>query len=178
MRRTFTLFVHPAIRSLFLASCPAAIMRSVWTVCVDAVDRFAKGAFSHVGKEVGEQLPPFFNANPPAAVVVEVFIARVSAALKHCVPTVVCAAGALAVWGVPMLSEGRHSSFGADASGKAPARFGPAAFEFVAGHYGFGAAVANALPCGEGPDSASAFKHKKFPESERSQVNGVWCSHG
>jgi hypothetical protein len=61
---------------------PAAVVRSVWTVCVDAVKRVAAAARPHVSRESGEVVTPFVaHGDTAAAVVGEVWIVRVVATL-------------------------------------------------------------------------------------------------
>src|SRR6266536_6080245 len=104
---------------LFIRS-PAAVLRTVWTVIVDAVNRVIRRWIAHIGKENLEGfLPALADRYASPTVLRPLLVARIEAAREHSSPCGVCPGVATVTCGtVPR--EGGSGHFLA----KAPARLG------------------------------------------------------
>lgn len=110
VRQELTELVPPArpvaILGLFFAGSPAAVVRTVRPVVVDALDGVAEArALANVGKEAAEVGPSLAYRDAASAVAIEVDSARIQAALPHGHPRAVGRGRAL-VRGVAVSGEG------------------------------------------------------------------------
>ena len=53
---------------LFLYRTPSAIVRRIWTICIDAIQCFANWPFAHVGKKAIEMFPSFAIRYTPSSI--------------------------------------------------------------------------------------------------------------
>jgi len=84
--------VASRVVALLDLGCPAAVCRLVVAIVIDAVDRMARWARSHVAQERGERLPPFVaHGDATPAVVRERLSTRVKAAALGVLPGTVFA---------------------------------------------------------------------------------------
>ena len=84
---------HPSILGLLFWGCPFAVARLIVAVVVDAANRSAFRSFSHIGKKVFKEIPPFANRNSPASISKKLVIVRICGSLKHVQPASICSGG-------------------------------------------------------------------------------------
>lgn len=77
------------IALLFTTGRPAAIIRTISAVVIDAFDGMAKWTLAHIGQEIIEVFPPLANRDSAAAVIVESAVVWIRAALPHVAPNII-----------------------------------------------------------------------------------------
>lgn len=77
------------VHVLLPASSPAAVFRRIASFVVDAVERTALRAVSHVSDKIYEFSPAATNRNSSSAVVVKSVVTRITAPVYHVKPTIV-----------------------------------------------------------------------------------------
>ena len=81
-------FFVPAIKGLFFARGPSAIIRGIRPVIVNAFKRVFVRRIAHIRKEVIKRIAPALaNVNTAPAPILEVFALRVCASLDHVPPS-------------------------------------------------------------------------------------------
>lgn len=79
-----------SVEGLLGRRCPSAIAGFVVAVIIDPVNLVAVWRLAHIGKEVGEGIPPSIaDADPARSVVVVSIAIRVGASLHHAAPHIV-----------------------------------------------------------------------------------------
>jgi hypothetical protein len=78
---------------------PFAIGGFVTSIIVDAIERQARWAITHVGKEVFKCEPTLANTNSSSAVIKKIRVLRIAASLKHRFPAVISRCAGLSMLG-------------------------------------------------------------------------------
>lgn len=83
--------VRPSVAPLFLHGGPAAIVRRIGTIVVDAIKRMGGARLaSHVGQEICEVgAPALADGNAAPAVLVPIFVLRIRRAIEHAAPSMI-----------------------------------------------------------------------------------------
>jgi hypothetical protein len=98
---------NTSVAHLNRSSGPAAVIRRVWTVVVDAVERHLRPWLAHVSKEVLELRPTLADRDSTPSVVAEEAIVGVGAPLPHPVPNTMHPTAAHAVRRVRLVKRRR-----------------------------------------------------------------------
>ena len=130
-----------AVVSLFLGSGPPAVVGSVRSVVVDAVERQAGRGLAHISKEIDEVEPAFANGDAASAITVPLVIFGIEAPSFHAGPANVRTASFKSI-SMTMSILGCCRSFALDASTTGCG----AAQQIVADDDCFGSAVAFTEP--------------------------------
>lgn len=162
--------------SHLLAACrPAAVSWLVVSIVVNAVNLFAGGPLTHIGKEVFKRMnPPFANGYSATAVVMVLYAVGVIAPILHGSPRAVCATGVspLSLMGVAVFRHEPADDFGLQAS----ARLSVSAAKNGGANDGFFPANTKASPPGARFSSINSLQRSEAPEFLPSQINGFWHS--
>lgn len=122
---------------LLCARRPPAVVRGVWPIDVNPINRKPCLALTHVSKKIFKNRPPATDCNAPSAIVAEVVCGRVEAPLSHTRPYPVSQSTRETVGSMVCAN---HFEF------KAPTRLGlPVAQPFTLNYSGF-SAIANTIP--------------------------------
>ena len=84
------MFSRSAIVILLFWKRPSAILGRIWTVVVSAINpMLRRWLAAHVSEEVFERIPAVAHCDASPAIVRELFVASIIAALLHCFPSAI-----------------------------------------------------------------------------------------
>ena len=141
---------------------PLTVSGFVIPIAVETVNRHPFGTFSHIGKEISEDMPTFADFNSLAAVVLPTVIGEPVATFHHCAPTYE-SRGDRSDARVSMLDIEEGGAFAA----RATTTRRRATSQFVSADERLDAAIAGADPLG-----VSVFANVRESDDDKSTVSG------
>ena len=163
------LFGRPSIAGLLFSRSPAAVLRSVVAVVVDAVQRQCRGPLAHVLEKIGECLPSLANADPSFPVVSKFLAIRIEASSLHRSPDAVfrpvASPSRIAVDSGALLSR---------LHGKATTAASSALAQVASRDNALGAASTPAAPQRIAPVCSGPFNRRQPAEALASQIAEAW----
>ena len=158
------------VSGLFRWSGPAAVIRAIVGIYVNAVNRVGAGwCGSHVGKEVLKLVPLLANLDSAPAVVWVILAAGIVAALHHVCPGLVFL-GLLPDAGMAVRGVGFRSSLPLKASARPRMPVG----QLRSINNGFGSALAPAAPVGSSATNFRKFQHRECVEGLSRKIKSLW----
>jgi len=131
--------IVPTIVGLFSLGGPLAVLRRVWTIVVNTLNRmFRTGPWSHVGIENGEVVPSWVHSDSAFAIIVIPMVVRVTTSLAQVCPDVIFRSICHSVLG----DQSQHVL-----SAQAPTALSEAASETCAKYDRLASTVTLAKPC-------------------------------